>query len=192
MKSLKKGSLPELLSCLNSLDAKAFKGDQVDRYLAEHKLNEQQFLPFIYFREDTYGRNLVFKTDCYEMLVLTWLPQQRTPIHDHAGQRCWMHVTSGELSFKSYKPIKRPSDKLVPLGEPETRKAGETIYIDDGIGVHCIVNTSNKPAVSMHLYAGPIPRCQVYREDKKCFEWVQLEYFTRFCGEWEKQSPAAH
>lgn len=175
---MKHTSLPDFLAFLNERSEKDFKGDSVDRYLATYRLDQDQFLPFIYFREETYGRNLVFKTEQYELLILTWLPQQRTPIHDHAGQRCWMQMQSGQLTFKNYLPIGEKENRLTVSGAVETHKTGEQIYIDDGIGVHTISNCTTKPAVSMHLYAGPIPRCRIYDESKKVFDWVELEYFT--------------
>ena len=175
---MKQTTLPDFLAFLNEQSAEDFKSERVDRFLKEFHLDQEQFLPFIYFREETYGRNLVFKTDKYELLVLTWLPQQRTPIHCHASQRCWMLVQSGKLTFKTYQPVAEGSHELRSTGGIETHQAGESVYIDDGIGVHAISNCTNKPAVSMHLYAGPIPRCRRYNEGEKRFDWVELDYFT--------------
>ena len=171
-------SLPDFLDFLNGQTKQDFKTDTVDKYLSQYRIDQEQFLPFIYFREETYGRNLVFKTDLYELLVLTWLPQQRTPIHDHNAQRCWMLVQSGKLTFKNFKPIDPVSPKLEVVGSVELHQAGESVYIDDGIGIHAISNCTTKPAISVHLYAGPIPRCRIYNESARAFELVELEYFT--------------
>jgi cysteine dioxygenase len=173
-------TLPQFIDYLNERTEADFKGNLVDKYLAEHSIEQDQFLPFIYFREDTYGRNLVYRTSRFELLLLTWLPKQRTPIHDHAGQRCWMMLQSGSLAFRNYEPLNEKTTELVCRGPVNTHDTGETVYIDDGIGIHSIANASNKPAVSVHLYAGPIPRCRIYDEASKRFEWKELEYFTRF------------
>jgi cysteine dioxygenase len=177
---MKKISLPQFIDYLNERSEADFKGPLIDKYLGDHVIDQDQFLPFIYFREDTYGRNLVYRTSRFELLLLTWLPKQRTPIHDHAGQRCWMLVQSGTLAFRNYEPIRDGSRELCCVGPVATHAAGETVYIDDGIGIHSIANASSKPAVSVHLYAGPIPRCRIYDESAKRFEWKELEYFTRF------------
>ncbi len=174
---MKHDTLPSFVEFLCSQRPSDFKGDSVDRYLACHSMNQDDFLPFIYFREDTYGRNLVFKNEAFELLVLTWLPKQRTPIHDHAGQRCWMSLLQGELCFRNYRP-EEDGNQMIPLGPCEFHKTGEAVYIDDGIGTHSIANATHKPAISVHLYAGPIPSCRIYDEAAKKFDWIELAYFT--------------
>lgn len=175
---MKSVSLPDFIGFLSELTPKQFQGDAVDRYLKMNQLEEDAFLPFIFFREETYGRNLVYKNDHFELLVLTWLPQQRTPIHDHAGQRCWMMLQSGTLTFKNFETPEHDDSPLVVKGPCEIHTAGEAVYIDDGIGVHTIANATTKPAISVHLYAAPIPKCRVYDECKKRFKWIDLQYFT--------------
>lgn len=171
-------TLSDFIGFLSDKRACDFKGDSVDKYLASHELDENSLLPYIFFREETYGRNLIYKNAHFEMLVLTWLPQQRTPIHDHMGQRCWMWLQTGTLTFKNFKTPERDDSPLCVCGPCETHKAGEAAYIDDGIGVHSIANASTRPAVSLHLYAGPIPHCRIYDECAKRFTSVELEYFT--------------
>ncbi len=182
--------LPGFIDFLNTQSAKDFKSDRIDRYLNDNCLNNDDFLPFIYFREETYGRNLVYRTELFELLVLTWLPQQRTPIHDHAGQRCWVTVSMGELAFKNYEPMGLDGSRfdLKPMGCVEIGKCGTNSYIDDEIAVHSIANASRSPAVSIHLYAAPVASCQIYSEKNKRFENVDLKYFTVFEGDLTRPS----
>jgi hypothetical protein len=83
------------LDFLMPFRANHFKTDKIDLFFKRHQFLEDAFLPFIHFRDDTYGRNLVYRNEFFELAVLTWLPQHRTPIHDHANQRCWMSVGAG-------------------------------------------------------------------------------------------------
>lgn len=177
---MKNATLTQFLEFLNGLDAQGFKGDQVDCFLKENHIPTEEFLPFMFFREDTYGRNLVSKNEFYELIVLTWLPQQRTRIHDHSGQRCWMGVTVGTLTLKNYETPKTECCDLVSLGCIQTCCEGNSVYVDDDIAIHSIANASRKPAVSVHLYAGPIPKCKIYNEATRQFEWVDLHYFTQY------------
>lgn len=170
--------LHRFLSFLHSLDSHKFKTQVVDDYLSKHRLTEDDFSDYSHFRQDGYGRNLVEKNKNFELLVLTWLPDQRTPIHDHAGQRCWMVLLAGELYFRNYEYPKLGAS-LVPLGKGETHRAPVAAYIDDSIGVHSINNASSQKAMSVHLYAGPIPRCQIYNEVTRRLEWTELSYHTR-------------
>jgi cysteine dioxygenase len=194
---MKHSSLTEFLEFLNKQDAKSFKTDIVDKYLAAHSIDHEEFLPYTFFREETYGRNLVAKNEYFELLVLTWLPEQRTPIHDHGDQRCWVLMELGSLTFKNYEPVGPITDgkkfNLKPSGKAETIKAGpEAIYIDDNIGLHSIANGSRKPAISVHLYAGPIPKCRVYNEALKTFEWAESEYFTFSGNTWTETIQELH
>jgi len=176
---MKQVSLKEFITFLDRLDPKMFREEAVGQYLAAHLVTREDFTPFIYFRDDTYGRNLVAKSPHYELLVLTWLPKQRTSIHDHNGQRCWMLVHAGALTFKCYSNP-GASGKLSPIGSVETKKSGDSNYIDDTLGFHSIANANaTVPAISVHLYAGPVPRCQTYNESTKRLEWTELQYFTQ-------------
>lgn len=175
----------EFLEFLIPLRSEDFKADKVDRFLNSRSFLEDTFLPFIHFRDDTYGRNLVFRNNFFELAILTWLPGHRTPIHDHANQRCWMMVESGELTFKNYENPTSDSAKLKALGPAETIKKGAKVYIDDDLAMHSITNASRRPAVSVHLYAGPIQSCRIYNEVTKRFERKFLSYLTE--GIWSPE-----
>lgn len=176
---MKRASLDQFLEFLDVQDPASLRGDSVDRYLGTHKLNPDDFLNFVFFREDRYARNLIQRTKHWELLVLTWLPGQCTPIHDHDGNRCWVTVHTGALTIKSYDCLTDEKKLSRALGPAETVSKGGKIYADDGRGVHSIANASKKPAVSLHLYAGPIDRCRIYDEKTKKFVWKNLTYFTQ-------------
>jgi len=173
------------LDFLVSLRPSDFKSERVNLFLKNKKFEEDTFLPFIHFRDDTYGRNLVFKTRYFELSVLTWLPGHRTPIHDHSGQRCWMFIDSGELTVKNYAFPQSDQFQLKPLGPVEILDAGEQVYVDDDIALHSITNASSRPAVSVHLYAGPIEFCRIYNESTRRLEKKELSYLTE--GIWSPE-----
>jgi len=178
-------SVSDFIDFLTSLRARDFKTNKLDIFLKNQTFLEDTFLPFIHFRDDTYGRNLVYRNEHFELAVLTWLPGHRTPIHDHANQRCWMFIESGELTFKNYESPTSETSPLVSLGRAEKRKSGAHIYIDDDLAIHAITNASSKPAVSVHLYAGPISECRIFNEETKRFEKKRLTYLTQ--GIWDPQ-----
>ncbi len=185
---MKSVSLGEFIDFLNGQSKSDFQGSNVDEFFTQNQIDHEEFLPYVFFREETYGRNLVAKSPLFELLVLTWLPQQRTPVHDHASQRCWMTVALGSLTMKNYRMPATDICDLVPMGATELAQKDTTVYIDDGVGIHSITNATRKPAVSVHLYAGPVPRCRTYNESTKRFSWVDLEYFTQIGGQWALQT----
>lgn len=174
--------LEEMLAFLRARTREEFQGGAVDGFLQTHSVQPESLAPFTYFREDTYTRNLIARTERFELLVIAWLPKHRTPIHDHGGQRCWMWVDTGELTFANYEnaPAGNVDEpfSLVRQSPCATLAAGEAVYIDDDRGIHSIANASKKPAISLHLYAGPVARCRVYDETTKRFRWKTLEYHT--------------
>lgn len=169
-------TLAQLTGYLDSLTPKHFAGADVQNMLASSLVEFDELSPFIYFREDTYGRNLICRKKYYELLVLSWLPNQATPVHNHNGQRCWMWIHSGKLTFRNYRREGR--EALQSTGPDQVYHPGDLTYIDDKIGLHEILNLSGKPAVSLHLYANPISQCQVYNPESKSFEWLELTAFN--------------
>lgn len=171
-------SLPRLTSFLDKLAAEEFVPEKIESFFGSHQLEFDELLPYIYFREDSYGRNLVCRKENYELLVLSWLPNQSTPIHDHNGQRSWMWIHSGKLTLRNYRHSKDKKEGLQICGPDQIVRAGELTYIDDQIGLHEIVNSSGKPAVSLHLYAEPISQCRCFDPKTKTFEMRDLEIFN--------------
>ncbi|HEY2744828.1 MAG TPA: cysteine dioxygenase family protein, partial [Polyangia bacterium] len=49
-----------------------------------------------------YARTLLYRCDAFELIVLTWAAGSASPIHDHAGQDCWMVPLAGELALDDY------------------------------------------------------------------------------------------
>lgn len=160
-------SLPDFLQFLDERTERDFSEKRISKHLEQFHLDEDPFLPFIYFCEDSYGRNLIRKTEKFELLVLTWLPGQKMPFHDLNGQRSWAIALSGSLTFTSFQS--RTETKLTP---------GTVWYGDDTKGANSIANPHSKPAISLHLNAAPIPRCQCFNEATGKFEMRELEYFT--------------
>lgn len=125
------------------------------------------------FAEDTYTRNLVVRTEDFELLTVGWLGGQATPPHDHSGQRCWMWVVHGELSIQNFRATE--DGKIAPLGSPQGYPAGSRLYIDDSLGWHAIENPTHKPAVSLHLHSKPFAQCHIYNEISKRIQVETLE-----------------
>jgi cysteine dioxygenase len=169
--------LGELLRFLDFQSFASLRGPTIDAYFAGHTVEPNEVLDCTRFREDTYARNLVRRTSTYEVLVLGWLAGQKSGIHNHAGQRCWTQVISGVLTFQNFSPIGRLEEKPKPLGRPWTQGPEACVYLDDHEGVHSIANQSAIPAVSLHVYAGPIDSCLVFDEVLGRFKPVELRSF---------------
>jgi len=120
----------------------------------------QDWRAFAHFEADYYARNLVRQSDLFELIVLCWGAGQRSPIHDHQGQRCWMTVLEGDVQESLFRMD--PSGKPTHAGPSRVFKSGAVAFIVDEMGWHRIEPTGGRPAVTMHLYSRPIRTCSVF------------------------------
>ena len=96
--------------------------------------------------KENYFRNTVFRNENFEILIITWLPGQKTPIHYHPKNGCLMKILEGELKETAFKNN--------DIFETIYRK-NDTSYIHNDIGKHIILNNSDSLAVSLHIYSPP-------------------------------------
>ncbi len=58
---------------------------------------------YLQFSDVHYTRNLNFRNDLFELPALCWQPGQKSWIHNHQGQHCWMAIAQGTLGVRNYK-----------------------------------------------------------------------------------------
>jgi cysteine dioxygenase len=130
------------------------------------------------FAPRCYTRNLVGRTEAYELLVLCWEPGVESPIHDHAGQHCWMAVLEGRIEEIHFDwPAAGGSGPLQRRGA-RVFEAAKVAYIDDGIALHLVRPADGRRAVSLHLYARPIATCSVFDPKSGAVLPRQLTYHS--------------
>lgn len=137
------------------------RGRRAAQRLATYALAHDDWRRFAHFRPDVYTRNLVARNERFEMLVLCWSPGQESPVHDHAGQHCWMGVLDGVVEETQYDFPAAPGPAL---RERATRafERGQVAYIHDDIGLHRVRAGAGGAGVSLHLYSKPIDTCRVF------------------------------
>lgn len=140
-----------------------------------HALNipKQAFNPYSTWSEDCYTRNCIFESEKFELILLCWEKGQKTPIHDHGGEECWVKVIDGTLKETIYK--KDPPTGLVEVTS-NISEQGATSYMIDFMGFHTLENISGHRAMSLHLYAKPIKTCNIFNPDTKAFCSKDLSY----------------
>jgi predicted metal-dependent enzyme (double-stranded beta helix superfamily) len=89
-----------------------------------------------------------YETGPYEVWLVSWLPGQRTPLHDHGGSSGGFAVVEGELTERSgaagVEAGVRAAGRHVRPGSLRIFGAGY---------VHEVVNAGTVPAVSVHVYS---------------------------------------
>ena len=98
--------------------------------------------------------------DTWEAWLLTWLPGQGTGLHDHGGATGAFVVLRGSLQETVLVPAGDARFRPVSLQweSPAVRSFGRR-------HVHEVLNVSETPAVSLHVYAPALTTMTRYRLD---------------------------
>jgi predicted metal-dependent enzyme (double-stranded beta helix superfamily) len=89
-----------------------------------------------------------------DVWLISWVAEQATELHDHAGSLGALTVVSGELTEQRWVPA---------AGELRTRRLRAGRGAGFGLGhVHDVVNTRPEHAVSVHAYSPPLTAMSYY------------------------------
>lgn len=88
-------------------------------------------------------------TEAYEVWVIGWTTGQHVRPHDHGGSAAAVVVTEGELT------------EVDLSGRRRTLRPGTARVLGPEV-VHDVVNRSDAPATSVHLYSPPLTSMTYY------------------------------
>lgn len=154
------------------------RGAQTARLLAAYARAHDDWRKFAIFDPEVYTRNLVARTEYFEMLVLCWSSGQESPIHNHAGQNCWMAVLQGEMEEAQFGIVEEGRRSRLIAGPIRTYSAGRVAFINDDIALHRVRPAAAQPGISLHLYSKPIDVCNIYDEHSGQVLQKQLHYHS--------------
>lgn len=69
--------------------------------LKDIKLDKTSLKSAVRETQSGYSRAIAFRNAIAEVLVLTWLPGQTSPIHDHGDSTCLVRVISGSANERA-------------------------------------------------------------------------------------------
>lgn len=113
------------------------------------------------FSDDHYRRNIIKRTDEYELVALCWKPGQRTPIHDHVGSTCGLLVVEGDATETRYEldadgVARRAGRSVIPQG---------SVCASQDDDIHEVANLTDRDLITLHCYSPPINQFHRYEED---------------------------
>jgi cysteine dioxygenase len=128
------------------------------------------------FSDHRYARNLVYKTDRFEVMIMCWHAGQRSSIHDHAGSLGGLKILRGALTESLFE--KAPNGMIKSLSSIDYA-IGET-RVEETSLIHQISNlqAANGQAISLHIYAPPLMRMNVYSLEDPSVRNILPQYFT--------------
>ncbi|CAO0793195.1 unnamed protein product [Mucor circinelloides] len=142
-----------------------------------------------------YTRNLIDDGNGkFNLMILAWSKGQKSPIHDHSGSHCVMKILDGELQETLFNwPASGEQQDEIPVCADITESSAASVsnctdqhlngkplaiskntvyqpnqvtYVHDNIGLHRISNPSTeRGAVSLHLYTPPYQMCKTFEEN---------------------------
>lgn len=202
-------TVEDLVANLVALKRDAITSEIVTQCVNGTPVRVEALKPYIWWRDEFYTRNLIYRDELFEVMTICWKPGQKTPIHTHNGQLGWMTVPQGEVVVENYHHEKCNAaenqnvvniDCLGGATEILLEKTG-SLHCNDSSGVaivsktqsiHRIVNFDDAEAgcVSLHIYSKPFDSCIAFDlEHQRCFRRT-LSYFSRY-GKVEAEA-AAH
>ncbi|MBT8085023.1 MAG: cysteine dioxygenase family protein [Woeseia sp.] len=113
-----------------------------------------------------YARRLLHINDDlgYSIVVMTWGPGQKTPIHDHSGMWCVEGVWGGSIDVQQYELTEEKAGhfRFEPRNSYEAG-VGSAGCLIPPYEYHSISNAcGDRPAVSLHIYGGEMKCCSVF------------------------------
>jgi cysteine dioxygenase len=179
-------SIDELVRELHALPAAAFDDvDKIRSLLAHAPVEEASLAPYLTWSPQHYTRNLIDKTELYELLAICWEIGQSSSVHNHRNQNCWMAAPVGTLLVENFlvafEDIAAGTCRLEASNTVELT-ASNPCAVDPRQPVHRVVNprVANHRAVSLHVYSRPFDTCVVYSPDQGTCGDIQLHYNTVF------------
>lgn len=109
-------------------------------------------------------------------MLLCWEQGQKTAIHCHNEQECWVKVVSGCFAEELYR-VDESSGKIEYLST-EILLQDEVTTVEDASILHNLANTNRGRSMTLHLYMKPIKECRIYDVATSQLKLVSLSYDT--------------
>lgn len=184
---MKRITLTDIVARLQQLAPPQIDLASVQDILADGALDEASLRPFVQPRADKYARHLVHRCSMFDVMVLTWLPGQMTPIHNHAGNCGWVRLVRGRLREDGFRLVPssaasgldvaadvqdpRCGVNLQPTGTVMVTETGAVATVDRLRAIHRIGNphdsADGETLVTLHVYSRPHDVCLVFDADAR-------------------------
>jgi len=187
-------TIDDFVSGLRKLREDDFGGVQGTlEYMRTNHVDAETLRPYLFWNTQHYTRNLIDKTDLYELLAICWEPGMKSSIHNHKGQNCWMAAPLGNLLVQNYRVLAEDLAahrcNIVPTDEVQIT-LNNPVAVDPLNPVHDVRNPRewNQRAVSLHVYSRPFDSCIVYSVEQCSCGEIGLQYTSMYGKLCDKES----
>jgi len=149
-------TLEDVIDHLENLGEKLQFGD-FQALISLLNLDKPFLASQVSFHADHYTRMLVYESNKVSVLLLGWLPNQKSPIHSHNGSLCATLIVQGILTNRQFRLVDNGLEGKQLYLQLEEQLSEGTIGFLDRDGIHQAVNTSQESLITLHIYS---PRLQ--------------------------------
>ena len=158
---------------------------KLHRFNQENPVAADSIQRYLSWDAKHYTRNLIDRTERYELIAICWEPGHISSIHNHENQNCWMSAPIGRLKVQNYDLLAEDAAKgTCDLKESNVEwiEPGTPSAVDPARPVHRVENPKDAKtrAVSLHVYSFPIDKCMVYSLEKHTCGQIELHYTTKY------------
>jgi cysteine dioxygenase len=161
-------TLSDLLETLKNCDPEDYV-----KMVANMRLPKEDFGKYAFWKPEGYTRNCIERTDVFELILICWNPGDKSAVHGHDDQRCWVYQVDGVIDEIRF--IEDDTGKLKENHHSELLPH-RLSYMEDRMGYHSLKNRSEEKAMTLHLYISPIDYCKVYDTCEEKFDVKELRY----------------
>lgn len=172
-------SMNKFVETLEAMATSTLHQADVQAYLEQTRISAETLSPYLHYKADHYTRNLVHKSEAFEILVICWGIGQQAPIHGHEGELCWARVERGKLRFTNYQLLSEAPLKLELINEAVDATEG---HLDGPADLHAVENCAafGANAASVHVYSRPYAECDIYDLTRGEIQRVRMAYDTMY------------
>ncbi len=174
-------TVEKLVEGLRGISNEGFTCEGIYQYLGENPVDVDSISPYLFWSQNCYTRNLIYKDERFEVMAICWEKGQISRVHDHSEQKCWMTVPVGRLRGQNFAVVEiETSRSFCSLRETSSFDLSDclaaTVELDEPI--HQILNLPefDERAVSIHIYSKPYDRCRSFCRETDTFKEVELFY----------------
>jgi cysteine dioxygenase len=146
----------------------SYNDENLAKIVRSLNLNTNQIVPYITQPENLeYGRNVIYKNEEIEIIVIYLPAMAKTLVHDHGTSIGCIAVVKGNLLNVVYN---HNENKTYPLYKEIQIFSNGDIFHVTGDTIHMMFNPSNTSVVTFHVYSPPLNGGRLYTADGETLE----------------------
>ncbi|HXZ27889.1 MAG TPA: cysteine dioxygenase family protein [Terriglobales bacterium] len=175
-------AIQDFVAELHKLPAAAFGNTApVLAFAREHPVLPASLEPYFFWDSQHYTRNLIDKTELYELIAICWEIGQASSVHNHREQNCWMIAPIGRLLVQNYRVLSqdlKAGKCSIQKTDQVEMDASNPMAVNPLEPVHSVCNPREfqQRAVTLHIYSRPFDTCDVYSEEQQTCGTIRLHY----------------